>query len=130
MYFTIENPDMQMVEELSKNRKLTEQNFSDKTNFLFKISQDLKNPLLEIKEKSNKILENTKEEQTESLIKEIENSAKQLYSYVNSAIDVSNIDIKNLKIINDSYNVKNLFHEICLRTKTEIQKSNKKIEFR
>ena len=33
MYFTIENPDMQMVDELNKNRKLTEQNFEEKTNF-------------------------------------------------------------------------------------------------
>ena len=56
IYFTIENPDIQMVEELDKNRKLTEQNFEEKSNFLFKISQDLKKQLLDISKISNNII--------------------------------------------------------------------------
>ena len=127
MYFTIENPDLQMVEELNKNRKLTEQNFEEKTNFLFKISQDLKKPLLDITEISNNIMENTKDEIKEQ-VKIINNSSKQLYTYVNNALDVSNMDIKNLKIIENTYNTKNFFEEIKLRIKTELKDKN--IEFR
>lgn len=127
MYFTIENPDLQMVEELNKNRKLTEQNFEEKTNFLFKISQDLKKPLLDITEISNNIMENTKDEIKEQA-KIINNSSKQLYTYVNNALDVSNMDIKNLKIIENTYNTKNFFEEIKLRIKTELKDKN--IEFR
>lgn len=127
MYFTIENPDLQMVEELNKNRKLTEQNFEEKTNFLFKISQDLKKPLLDITEISNNIMENTKDEIKEQA-KIINNSSKQLYTYVNNALDVSNMDIKNLKIIENAYNTKNFFEEIKLRIKTELKDKN--IEFR
>ena len=127
MYFTIENPDLQMVEELNKNRKLTEQNFEEKTNFLFKISQDLKKPLLDITDISNNIMENTKDEIKEQA-KIINNSSKQLYTYVNNALDVSNMDIKNLKIIENAYNTKNFFEEIKLRIKTELKDKN--IEFR
>ena len=129
MYFTIENPDVQMVEELNKNRKLTEQNFEEKTNFLFKISQDLKKPLLDISNISNEIIEHSNDEIKEQA-KIINNNSKQLYTYVNNALDVSNMDIKNLKIINNTYNTENFFEEIKLRTKTEIKKQNKNIEFR
>lgn len=129
MYFTIENPDLQMVEELSKNKKLTEQNYEEKTNFVFKISQELKKPLEDITNLSNKIYENS-----EGNIKEqaqiINTNSKQLYTYVNKALDISTMDIKNLKIVESTYNTKNFFEEIKLRTKSELKKQNKNIELR
>ena len=128
MYFTIENPDIQMVEELNKNKKLTEQNFEEKTNFLFKISQDLKQPLKQITDISNELIE--KKETDIEKLKKINNNSKQLYTYVNNALDVSNMDIKNLKIIESTYYAKNFFEEIRLRINTELKNQNKNIEFR
>lgn len=129
IYFTIENPDLQMVEELNKNRELTEENFEEKSNFLFKISQDIKQPLQKIAETSNNIIETTKG-QTQEQAKEINTNAKQLYTYVNNALDISTMDIKNLKIINGRYKTKNFFGEIKLRVKTELKNQNKDLEFR
>ena len=128
MYFTIENPDMQMVEELSENKKLTEQNYEEKTKFIFKISQDLKKPLQDITNISNEIIENPKN--IEEKIKQINTNSKQLYTYVNNALDVSRMDINNLKIVENTYNTKNFFEEIKLRINSEIKNSNKEIEFR
>lgn len=128
MYFTIENPNMQMVEELSENKKLTEQNYEEKTKFIFKISQDLKKPLQDITNLSNDIIENPKD--IEEKIKTININSKQLYTYVNNALDVSKMDINNLKIIETTYNTKNFFEELKLRIKSEIKNSNKNIEFR
>ena len=128
MYFTIENPDMQMVEELSENKKLTEQNYEEKTKFIFKISQDLKKPLQDITNLSNEIIENPKN--IEDKIKTININSKQLYTYVNNALDVSKMDINNLKIVETTYNTKNFFEELKLRIKSEIKNSNKNIEFR
>lgn len=127
MYFTIENPDIQMVEELNKNKKLTEQNFEEKANFLFKISQDLKQPLEQITKISNELIETSQDQEK---LKIINSNSKQLYTYINNALDVSNMDIKNLKIINNSYNTNNLFEEIRLRVKTELKNQNKEIDFR
>lgn len=126
MYFTIENPDLKMVEALNKNKKITEQNFEEKTNFLFKISQDLKKPLLDITEISSNIVETSKGE-TKEQAKLINNSSKQLYTYVNSALDISNMDIKNIKIINNTYNTSNFFEEIKLRVNEKLK--GKDIEF-
>lgn len=128
MYFTIENPDMQMVEELSENKKLTEQNYEEKTKFIFKISQDLKKPLQDITNLSSEIIENPKN--IEDKIKTININSKQLYTYVNNALDVSKMDINNLKILETTYNSKNFFEELKLRIKSEIKNSNKNIEFR
>jgi signal transduction histidine kinase len=128
MYFTIENPDMQMVEELNENKKLTEQNYEEKTKFIFKISQDLKKPLHDITNISNEIIENPKD--IEEKIKIINTNSKQLYTYVNNALDVSKMDISNLKIVENTYNTKNFFEELKLRIKREIKESNKEIEFR
>ena len=129
MYFTIENPDLQMVEELNKNRKLTEQNFEEKTNFIFKISQELKQPLQDITKLSKDIYETTKGE-TQEKAKQININSKQLYTYVNNALDISTMDIKNLKIVEGKYNTKNFFEEIKLRIKNELKKQNKEIELR
>lgn len=129
MYFTIENPDLQMVEELSINKKLTEQNYEEKTNFLFKISQELKKPLRDIAKLSNDIYE-TSNGKIKEQAQQINMNSKQLYSYVNNAIDISNMDIKNLKIVEGKYNTKNFFEEIRLRIKAEIKNQNKDLELR
>ena len=127
MYFTIENPDMKLILELTKNRKLTEDNFEDKSNFLFKISQDLKEPLKEITDLSQGIMKNDNVFDNASLINL---NSRQLYSYVNNALDVSQIDVKNLKIFDCVYNSKNFFEEINKRVQVEIKNQNKSIEFR
>jgi len=129
MYFTIENPDMQMVEELSVNKKLTEQNFEEKTNFIFKISQELKQPLQDISKISKNIYETTDGE-TKEQAKMINYSSKQLYKYVNNALDISSMDIKNLKIVEGVYSTKNFFEEIRLRIKNELKQQNKEVELR
>lgn len=129
MYFTIENPDMQMVEELSKNKKLTEDSYNEKTRFIFKISQDIKQPLLDIADESEKIISSSTDNVKEYAIK-INDHANQLYTYINKALDISTMDIKNLKVVTSPYTTQKVFEEIKLRTKNEIKTQNKKIEFR
>jgi signal transduction histidine kinase/CheY-like chemotaxis protein len=130
MYFTIENPDLQMVEELTKNRKLTEENFEEKTNFIFKISQELKQPLQDITRISKNIYDTTKDSETKEQAKIININSKQLYSYVNNALDISTMDIRNLKIVEGKYNSKNFFEEIKLRIKNELKTQNKDVDLR
>ena len=48
MYFTIENPDMKMLNEVYRNKELMEQGYEDKYNFLFEMTQDAKKPLLDL----------------------------------------------------------------------------------
>ncbi|NMA50633.1 MAG: hypothetical protein GX951_02150, partial [Mollicutes bacterium] len=41
MYFTIENPDMKVLNELYKNKTIMEQTYDDKANFLFEAAQEI-----------------------------------------------------------------------------------------
>ena len=45
MIFTIENPDIKLVEELIENRKIIERSSEEKSAFLFKISQGIREPV-------------------------------------------------------------------------------------
>ena len=120
MYFTIENPDLKVLEELYKNRKIIENSNQDISNFLFKISQDIKNPVSEIVKLSN--------DSSNITLKEINNLGKNLSYLIDDTLDVSSITSKNLKIYNTRYNPKNLFLE--LKTKYERKLSvNQKLEY-
>ena len=55
MYFTIENPDIKMLNELYKNKELMEQNYEDKYNFLFEMTQEARNPLVSMNSLYNEI---------------------------------------------------------------------------
>ena len=48
MYFTIENPDLQLINELYKNKKLVEESYEDESNFLFEMTAEVREPLFNI----------------------------------------------------------------------------------
>lgn len=44
MYFTIENPDLKVVNELLRNKELVEKQMEDKSRFLFEVTEEIKTP--------------------------------------------------------------------------------------
>lgn len=126
MYFTIENPDVKIIEQLTKNKKLIEESNEDKSNFLFRISQEVRKPIDDIIRVSNiSIKERTKDNKDQGL-KYIENSAKNLKTIVNDVLDVSKMDAYNIKMINSTYSIYNVFKEITSKYENMINN----IEFR
>lgn len=126
MFFTIENPDAKMVSLLNENRVLIEKSNEEKTNLLFKISQEVKKPILDIisyndinlKSGDNSIKENCKY---------IDLNARELMMLADGLLDISKMDYKNIKIDSSKYNVHNLFKEIKHRTNNYIENN---IDFR
>lgn len=130
MYYTIENPDIKMISELEKNRSLVESSLEDKSLFLFKMSQDIKQPLSSlsslIKEYNNNDL--TKEEISDNY-KMIESKVDELNFIVKEIINISDMDLTKVKITNTSYNVNNFFTSIKKMIEERI-KNKKMISFR
>ena len=126
MYFTIENPDIQMMEELSKNKKLIQKSNEDTSNFLFRMTQDIKKPVKDIIEISNEIKENKKIDDIKENNNLINNKAKELDYLINDALDVSSMSTKTIKIYDTRYNVKNLFNEVRYQTES---KTSDKVKF-
>ena len=127
MYFTIENPDIQMISELYKNKKLIEKSNEDTSRFLFRITGDLKNPVKEIINTSNDMKTLKSKEEMLEANKYIYEHANNLDFLLNKALNISDMDTKKIKIYDTKYNVYNLFEEITRHAKEEI---GDKLEFK
>ena len=120
MFFTIENPDVKMIYELNKNKKLLESMSEEKSNFLFSMSQDTKKPIENILE-VKKMLENEKDLKTiDTGLKVIENNARGLKNIINNVLDISSISSSKLAVTNETYNIYPLFDTVLSNVKKKI----------
>ena len=127
MYFTIENPDLSMIEQLRQNKSLIEKSNEDKSNFLFRMTQEVRKPIDDII-KVNNIMDNSNDIDTINKgIKYIEYNAKELKNLINNVLDISKIDAYNIKMIDSTYNIYNVYSEMISRFSPKI---NKNIQFR
>ena len=128
MFFTIENPDIKMIEELTKAKALVEKNNNDKSIFIFNTAQQIRYPLNMIDQRADQILDEDNLDEIKNMAVDIKN-AKQIISYVlNGAMDVSTIDAKKIKIVDSKYSLSNLLTELCLKFKSMATEKN--LEFR
>ena len=125
MYFTIENPDMQMMEELYKNKKLIEKSNQDTSNFLFRMTQDIKKPVKDIVDVSQVSSECNDIHELKERMTFINNAGIELDYLINDALDVSSMTTKKLKIFDSRYNSVNIFKEISYRFEKQIDKDIK-----
>lgn len=127
MFFTIENPDLKMLEEYNRNRELVETGFEERANLLFKITQDVKNPIKKIKLYSDNILQSDDIEENNEMAYNISQISGNLIDMVDEVLSISTLDRKNIKIYNLSYDVYNIFNQIIYITKSKLDKT---IEFK
>ena len=124
MFFTIENPDVKILEEYNKNRELVEKNIEDRSNLLFKISEDIKFPIKQIKDLSYDIINDKTNNLTKDTAKNIYSLASGISNMVNDVLNISLIDKQNIEISDSSYNVYNLFNQIIYIIKNKINNDN------
>ncbi len=130
MFHTIENPDARMNAVLLRNRELLEKTVNDKSNFLFKVSQEMKKPLENIIKTTKKYNKNMTKQELEDLIKLIENDANLAYFIINDISSISSVDVKKLKIQDTKYMTNKLIKEIEYNVKNNLSIQNKEnIEF-
>lgn len=123
MYFTIENPDMNMVDELIENKKLIERAAEEKSIFLFKTSQGLKEPVNAI-DKQIKIFEsNNLTKKDVAILMENINQNNQKMSYlINDVIGLDSFN-NNIKKVENTYNIYSLLEDVRVRSKGYIAKN-------
>ena len=121
MYHTIENPDVKVIETLNENRKLIEKTNEEKLNILFELQQKTKEPIKNIQDISNLMLNENNKDKLKEMAKHVNTSSKELMLLSNNVFDISNMDISNIKLALGFYDVKLLFKEIEKRVQEEIQ---------
>lgn len=127
MYFTIENPDLKIIEELTKTQAMTEASNAEKNKFIFSITNDIQDKIDKLDklylEMSNS---NSLEIINEDLVKS-KNIIDTARNKIRNTIDVSSLDVRNLNEVKNKYNPKLLFNSIYYNYKNKLDKN---IDFR
>lgn len=133
MYFTIENPDVKMIEQYHRAKEIMDNANKDKTMFLYNMTNDIKLINKDINNNVNNIISGLeakkidKDYLNDSLRNILVDSTK-LSTMTNLVFDVSSLDSANIKIYNDKYNIKLLLRKIITLYSDKCK--DKGIEFR
>ena len=128
MFFTIENPDLKLINELELAKKNAERANIAKTEFLSNMSHEIRTPLNAIVGFSNSIMEDESLEETQNEAKDIIMASQNLLEIVNGILDISKIEAGKMEIVNTNYNPLNMFNDLVKLIKPRI--SEKPIELK
>ena len=130
MYFTIENPDVKLIEEINIAKESAIKASNAKTEFLSNMSHEIRTPLnaivgfSEALQSDERIPVEAKED-----IKDIVMASDSLLEIVNGILDISKIEADKLEIINTTYSPRKIFDELVVLAKGRLG-SEKQIDFR
>lgn len=113
MYFTIENPDVKMIEELNLAKDQADKANNAKTEFLSSMSHEIRTPLNAIVGFSDCILESETLSEAKDNAADIVNASETLIEIVNGILDISKIEAGKIEIINAKYNAPNTYLELA-----------------
>ena len=127
MFFTIENPDMRMIQQLELAKEKAEQASRAKTDFLSSMSHEIRTPLNAIVGFSDCIMDAKSLDEAKENAKDIINASDTLLEIVNGILDISKIEAGKVEIIDSKYNAKKLFEGLAKMI--EIKARDKGLEF-
>lgn len=128
MYFTIENPDKKLLEEIHASKKIADAANEDKSMLIYNMMNEVKSIASDINKSSEVILNSNNLEENRFFAREIIASNNKLYSMANDIYNIDVIDDINVKTIKNKYNIKLLLKEVISKNKELFE--NKNISFR
>ena len=116
MYHTIENPDMQIIEEVHRAKEISDNANEEKSMFLYNMTNEIRGITRDIDYYADNILEEVDNKKVDVLnignsAREIKNNTARFTTMTNEILDISQMD-SNIKIYNDKYNIKIIIKEL------------------
>ena len=128
MYFTIENPDVKMIEQLNTAKDAVEKANRAKSDFLSSMSHEIRTPLNAIVGFSECILNENDLESAKGDAKDIIMASQNLLEIVNGILDISKIEADKMEIVESEYSLKENLDSLVKLTIPRI--GEKPIEFK
>lgn len=120
MYFTIENPDMKMIEQLNIARDQAEKANRAKSDFLSNMSHEIRTPLNAIVGFSQALQEEDLPDSAKDEVSDIVSASNSLLELVNGILDISKIEADKLEIVNTEYSFKNVYNDLVALTRARM----------
>ncbi len=126
MFHTIENPDLNMIEQLEMAKNQAEKANRSKSDFLSSMSHEIRTPLNAIVGLSEDIA--SYEEQVPKEVVEdtqdIRNASQTLLEIVGNILDINKIEANKMEIVENIYNFREEITKMCKVTQTRIGEKN------
>ena len=128
MFFTIENPDIKMLEQVELAREQADKANMAKSEFLANMSHEIRTPLNAIVGFSQALKEDRLLPESREKVNDIIMASDNLLDIVNGILDISKIEANKLEIVNKDYYPEDIFNELIALTKARI--GDKGLDFR
>lgn len=128
MYFTIENPDMKLINELNIAKDQAIKANNAKSEFLSSMSHEIRTPLNAIVGFSQALSEEDINDNAKDEVKDIIMASNSLLELVNGILDISKIESGKIEIVNTEYQFKNIYDELVILAKARM--GDKPLDFR
>ena len=112
MYFTIENPDMKLLEESYKAKEISDNANEEKTLFLYNMTQEIRNVTDKINDDTDIILDSKDYDEIYDSARDIKVNTSIFNNMTNDILDMSYVDASTIKVYNEKYNIKLLLKQI------------------
>ena len=128
MYFTIENPDIKTIKELTYSKEMLEKANNATMNSLNNLSLSTTNSLSKLLSLSNKKVDKSNVEEVIDETDNMKKMAVELVDQINGIIDLSKIESSKYELVKNNYNLYELVDQI--RDLFNSKLGNKKIKIK
>lgn len=121
-YLTLENPDIQLVNQVQEEKRKAEEANKAKSTFLSHVSHEIRTPMNAIVGMSDIMLRTDLSEEQKGYLSNIKNSGHALVSIINDILDISKIEAGKMELMEEVYELRPLLDDIRMIIENRIGK--------